>query len=105
MLILYSCKELHGSLTKKKEKKIKGPKIPRPESPLVVSKKKPSASPASISKNVLVTTSPIKTKRANWAGRMQRSCSVDALNEIDDGEAREKIRTEAVGIRRTSTEV
>lgn len=105
----------------KKKKKVKerrkspSPKSPKPSLPVI---SRPIAALAAskfntndahnLSQAVKISSSPLRIRRTEWADKqkMQRSCSVDALNEIDAEEEQEVTSpgTPEIKIRRCSTE-
>lgn len=59
-----------------------------------------------LNRGVKVNTSPLTRRRVDWSSRMQRSCSVDALNQIDDDTPLKPVgeQTPELQMRRCSTE-
>ena len=61
-----------------------------------------------LSKEIKVNTSSLEAKQKNWAtqGRLQRSCSLDALDQLDGNNTDEKPKCESIQVplRRSSRE-
>lgn len=96
---------------KERHKLSPAPVISRPIAALAASKFDTDSHELS-QQAVRISSSPLRIRRSEWAWkeRMQRSCSVDALNEIDTEEEEEEEEVTSPGtpdikIRRCSTEV